>query len=233
MSVKTIIEIDEHSGCKVIMCAPDGSKNNKKITYKTLLELLNSAADEENIVAETIGSITTDILPGDQYISTIQVKEMPSISAKWYILLREEKPVKMQLKDITFNNVAVPKTIFAVKVCNNKCVSLRIGCVKDRYITDGTIMYQYPYSNVFDTRSICLGGNRINDFDLVTLNNLVMIPEMFFAMGNNNDGYAGSNSSEFKYEELLELMSGAKFDYAILKKSNYTFTYRDFINSLR
>lgn len=231
---KTTIEIAEYSACKVTMHGSDGTKINKSITYDKLLSMLNSATsdayDEECECGEVILS---DILPGDELISTIQVKEILASNSKWYILLRESSPVDIKYYNKTYKKVAMPRTLYALKISNNKCVSMRICCIKDRFISPTSTIYMYPYSNVFDTRSVCLGGNRINDFDIETLSNIVMIPEMFLSMANNNDGYTGSNNSGFNYKDLLELMSNSKFDNSILVRSNHTPTYKSFIDSLK
>lgn len=233
MPSKTTIEICENNFCKIIVTKDNGVKINKYVSFNTMMELLNASMEKEEYNMIDSNVILSDILPGDSIISTIQVKEITSSNSKWYVLLREKKPTNMKLKDKIYKNVAMPKTLYAIKVCNDKCVSLRIACVKDGVINEKTTIYRYPYSNVFDTRSVCLGGNMLNDFLLNGLNNIVMIPEMFLAMTNNNDGYAGSNSSGYEYSDLLELMENAKFDENILVKSCNTPTYKDFIGKLR
>lgn len=237
---KTCIEITEDRLCKITTENDLGIKINKYVDFQTVMQLL-IAASEENENLNTSPSIVSDILPGDSLISTIQVKEMPSSNSKWYVLLREQKPVNIKLttyvskekSEKTFKNVAMPKTLYAIKVCNNKCVSLRIGCVKNGSINNSTTIYKYPYSNVFDTNSVCLGANMLNDFLIADLSNIVMIPEMFLSMPNNNDGYSGSNSSGLKYDELLECFENSTFDEDILVESYNTPTYKDFINKLK
>lgn len=237
---KTCIEITEDRLCKVTTENDLGVKINKYVDFQTVMQLLISASEENESISDS-ANIVSDILPGDSLISTIQVKEIPRSNSKWYVLLREQKPVDMKLttyssgekSERTFKNVAMPKTLYAIKVCNNKCVSLRIGCVKNGSINNSTTIYKYPYSNVFDTRSVCLGGNMLNDFILSDLSNIVMIPEMFLSMPNNTDGYSGSNSSGFKYDELLECFEESTFDEDILVESYNTPTYESFINKLR
>lgn len=230
--MKINIEINENNVCKVIY-DNDGIKISKKIAYGTLIDLLNASTSEfrEHINKEDI--IYSEILPGDKLISTVQIKNIPKIKSVWYVLLREGQNVDMRYNNNVYRKVAMPKTIFAIKVCNNRCASLRICCIKDNFINNETIIYKYPYSNVFDTRSVCLGGNMINNYDLGNITNISMIPEMFLAMDNNNDGYSNSNNSGFIYEELLNLLEGSSFDNDILSKSHNTPTYRDFIDSLQ
>lgn len=233
MAEKTIIELGEDNYCKVIVENDNGTKSIKNVSFDVLLSLFNSSTSEDRFDNTSANVITSDILPGDHMISTIQVKEILSSKSKWYVLLREQIPANIKLGKKVYKNVAMPRTLYAIKVCNNKCVSLRICCVKNGPITLDTSIFRYPYSNVFDTRSVCLGGNSISDFELNDLSNIIMIPEMFLAMTNNNDGYSGSNSSDFKYDELLELMENSKFDNKILVESYTTPTYRSFLDKLR
>lgn len=237
---KTCIEITEDRLCKVTTQNKLGIKINKYVDFQTVIQLL-IAASEENESVRQVNAILSDILPGDSLISTIQVKELPNSNSKWYVLLREQKPSNIilttykegQKKEKKFKNVAMPKTLYAIKVCNNKCVSLRIGCVKKGLINNDTVIYKYPYSNVFDTTSVCLGSNMLSDFLLEDISNIVMIPEMFLSMPNNYDGYTNSNSSGFIYEELLECFEESTFDEDILLQSYNTPTYRDFIDKLK
>lgn len=233
MNARTIIEINEFNACKVTIEKNNGTKAIKRISYEKMLKLLNAASSDAEIDTNmNLESILTDILPGDEIISTVQIKEIPSQGSKWYILLREAVPVDMKhLKD-SFKKVAMPRTLFAIKVANDKCAQIRICCVKDRFISPDSTIYRYPYSNVFDTRSVCLGNNRLNDFNIGVLTNIAMIPEMFLAMTNNDHGYYGSNSSGYGHKDLLELMSNAEFDNSILVESCNTPTYQSFVNSL-
>lgn len=233
MSQRTIIELNNSNYCKITVEDENGVKTNKNVSFETLMSLMSASTTEDYFDNSSANVHVSDILPGDHMISTIQVKEIYSSKSKWYVLLREQVPVDMKLKNKVYRKVAMPRTLYAIKVCNNKCVSLRICCVQNGPITMDTPIYRYPYSNVFDTKSVCLGGNSISDFELNDLSNIVMIPEMFLSMINNNDGYYGSNSSDFNYDELLELMENASFDNKILVKSYNTPTYKNFLNNLR
>jgi hypothetical protein len=232
---KIFIEIDDNNFCKLTTEKSGGARVNKYLPFEDIVSLLNASFEDVEVEQEEY--TLTDILPGDSLISTIQVKEIPKYNAKWYVLLRGDKPVTMTYRsgayNKTYKNVAMPKTLFAIKVSNCKCVNLRICVVKDNFINEKTIIYRYPYSNVFDTSKVCLGNNRINDFLLNDLSNIMLIPEMFFAMINNNDGYRDSNHSGMEYTDLLECLEEAEFDNDILKQSYNTPTYEDFIKSLK
>ena len=231
---RTIIEITENNACKITIENSDGLKSIKYLSFTNTLNLLNASmreSAEDNDL--TIGEIKlSTIFPGDNIISTIQIKELVNSNATWYILLREGVSANFKYKNKVYNNVAMPKTLFAIKVFNDRCCNIKIAAVKTNRITNDTTIYRYPFSNVFDTRNVCLGSNTFSDFDLNGIQNLSMIPEMFLAMTNNNDGYGGSNKSDFEYEELLELLSESTFDNNILRESYTSKTYNDFIKSL-
>ena len=230
---KVVIEVNDNNYCKVIYENDNGAKSIKRLPYDTVVNLMVTSSLEQEIQEEHEMNVS-EIFPGDSIISTIQTKEIASQSSKWFILLREQVPVDIILGPKKYKQVAMPKTIYAVKVCNDRCVSLKICCIKDSPIIDNnTTIYRYPYSNVFDTRNVCLGSNILNDFDLNGTRNICMIPEMFLAMKNNHDGYSGSNKSSMNYEDLLEVFEGAKFDENILVESYSTKTYGDFVASLK
>ena len=231
---RTIIEITEDNACKITIENSDGLKSIKYLSFTNTLNLLNASMRESAEDTDlTVGDIKlSTIFPGDNIISTIQTKELVNSNATWYILLREGVSANFKYKDKVYNNVAMPKTLFAIKVFNDRCCNIKIAAVKTNRITNNTTIYRYPFSNVFDTRNVCLGSNTFSDFDLNGIQNLPMIPEMFLAMTNNNDGYAGSNTSNFQYEELLELLSESTFDNNILRESYTSKTYNDFIKSL-
>ena len=231
---RTIIEITEDNACKITIENSDGLKSIKYLSFTNTLNLLNASMRESAEDTDlTVGDIKlSTIFPGDNILSTIQTKELVNSNATWYILLREGVSANFKYKDKVYNNVAMPKTLFAIKVFNDRCCNIKIAAVKTNRITNNTTIYRYPFSNVFDTRNVCLGSNTFSDFDLNGIQNLPMIPEMFLAMTNNNDGYAGSNTSNFQYEELLELLSESTFDNNILRESYTSKTYNDFIKSL-
>ena len=198
--MSTIIEITDQCYCKVISENDKGIKTNKHISISTLLKLLQSATTEKDIECENSSITYSEILPGDSLISTIQIKEMVDQNAKWYMLLRDNKPATFKFQDRNYKNVGMPKLLFAIKVFNNKCVNIRIAAVKTDKITEDTKIYKYPFSNVSDTRNVCLGNNTLSDFDLKSISNISMIPEIFLSMPNNKDMYSGSNNSQLQYE---------------------------------
>lgn len=232
---RTIIEITEDSACKITIEDSNGLKSIKYLSFTNTLNLLNASIRESSETHDlAIGDTRlSTILPGDNIISTIQIKEFVDSGSTWYILLREGVPANFKYKNKTYKNVAMPKTLFAIKVFNDRCCNIKIAAVKTNRITNNTTIYRYPFSNVFDTRNVCLGSNTFSDFDLNGIQNLPMIPEMFLAMTNNNDGYCGSNTSNLNYEELLEVLSESTFDNDILRESYTSKTYNDFINTLR
>lgn len=232
---RTIIEITEDNACKITIENSDGLKSIKYLSFTNTLNLLNASIRESSEDNDAVlGDVNLSaIFPGDNIISTIQIKESVSSGATWYILLREGVSANFKYQNKVYKNVAMPKTLFAIKVFNDRCCNIKIAAVKTNRITNNTTIYRYPFSNVFDTRNVCLGSNTFSDFDLNGIQNLPMIPEMFLAMTNNNDGYAGSNTSNFQYEELLEVLSESTFDNNILRESYTSKTYNDFIKSLK
>lgn len=230
---KLVIEIENNNLCKAITIDEHNIKTNRYIEYSRLIELLIAAQKEVEKDSSTNYELS-DILPGDNIISTIQVKNLPGINSKWYILLREKTYHDMELrlrgKVYNFKNVGLPRILFAIKVCNNKCVNFKIFCVKekDAFITNETKLYKYPFSNVFHDGSVCLGNNSISSFQLKSINNIILIPEMFLSMPNSDHAY----SNKKPYNEFLEELQDKKFDDNLLECYSPNRNYIGFINNL-
>lgn len=229
------INIDETDLCKITTEDEFGIKKNRYIEYSELINLLVAAQTEQKKEDINKTAILSDILPGDSFISCVQVKELPTINSKWYILLRQQKKTDFKLgignNEKLFKDVNMPKMIFAVKVCNDKAVSLKITCIKNNeiFIKENTKLYAYPFSNVYGGGNVCLGGNSISDFYLEDLSNIVLIPEMFLAM--NNSSHAYSHKSNMNYEELLIWLQTNEFNDDLFRESSFK-SYNDFIKSL-
>lgn len=226
---KILIEINKDNLCKIAL-TKDGLKENKYMNFKDVLNLLKNAS--YGVATDSGDNEISEIYPYNDIIKTIQVKKIGANGAKWYVMLRSEAPQDMILGDKKYKNIGMPKTLFAVKVFQGKVAKVIIGCVKDEYINQDTIIYKYPFSNVFDTESVCWGGNMIGDFDVPTPGALIYLPEMFFAMPNNKDGYYSNNNSGKEYHELLKELLNEKFNNDYLKESFNTKTYDEFMAKL-
>ena len=218
---KINITIEENNLCKMIMEDSNGRKRNTYVDFDELINMLQASTENTKFEEEREG-IISDILPGDNVISTIAIKEIPSTNSCWYLLARERLSHDMVYGSKTYKEVGMPKLLFAIKVNNNRCVRIGISAIVDNHINGNSKLYHYPFSNVFGITSVCLGGNSISNFDLVDSTSLIYIPEMFLAMPNNNHGYREMYAGGKRYLDILEELQGNKFDDSVLSSANVT-----------
>lgn len=229
--MKSISFTIDDSGLVDVFMEDDGLVLTKKtVSYTTMLDMLKSCTDTTK---KQMGvSDLSPIFPGDSIISTIQIKDFPTADTKWYILLREPKPVDFEFFGTTYKNVGVPKTLFAIKVSGGHVMSFRVVAVKDMFVSSKTPIYAYPFSNVSTSGTVCTGDNfkAINqEVDDTNTYNLLSIPEMFFAMPNSEHSY-GHNTSGLYYRDLLEKLVDQPFNNDWLQDDSMT--YDHFIKSL-
>lgn len=82
--------------------------------------------------------------------------------------------------DVRFNDVGHPRLLFAISVGNDgRIQTIKLGALKSADTLDGdTVIYKYPYSNVFGTGTVC--WNDYHDLEIDT------IPMMFLSAPNNS-----------------------------------------------
>ncbi len=179
-------------------------------------------------------SFESPILPSFD-IRTIFHREY-STGAHHILLVREPAPADFTLhsynssntkqKVITYKKVGMPRLIFAIKIFENMIQSVKVCAVKAVNITEDTPLFNYPFSNVdgvnkYGSGSICFGSNKISTMNVKNLSSLHSVPNMFLSMPNNHDKY-GHNLTDYRYEDLLELLEGQPFDNEILQPGDVT-----------
>jgi hypothetical protein len=107
-------------------------------------------------------------------------------------------------------------------------VKVKVGAITSTILKEKSIVYHYPYSNVYDNGTICFGSNVLPNIKKLT--DLSAVPELFLSGIQNDDMYRNANNSGMVLRELLELLDGSEFDNSVLKPMC---TYEDFINNLR
>lgn len=230
---KITIEITEDNLCKIVKEYDDGSKSNAYTYYNELLNTLNSCTDNSySCDRKDNNVIYSPIFPCDDKVHLLMTKTMIETDAVWYILVREASTFnRIEYYDEVYHNVGMPKLIFALKEYKDRCVYVKIAAIKNEEINYNTSLYKYPLSNVFDNFSVCLGSNKLNNFDLKGITNLKYIPDMFLSMRNNDDKYINSNMSNLSYEDLLKSLENNVFDESYLIKTDYNLN--KFIEELR
>lgn len=203
----------------------------KYITFDDYAKAISSSVKQEQ--GSSI-SFESPILPSFD-VRTIFHREYTT-GAHHVILVRESIPAEFTLHSynssntkqrvVTYKKVGMPRLMFAVKIFQNMIQDVKVCAVKAINITEDTPLFNYPFSNVdgiskYGGGSICFGSNKISTMDVKNLSSLHSVPNMFLSMPNNHDKY-GHNLTDYRYEDLLELLEGQPFDNDILEASNVT-----------
>ena len=122
-------------------------KQVKYITFNEFVESMISArmvaeGDKDSHVDSPI--LTHNLERG---VCTIRTKEYEN-GIKFVVLMAKPTRVTTQYYDTTFNDVGIPRLLFALKINKNVIQHVKIMACKDSIITEDSLMYSFPFSNV-------------------------------------------------------------------------------------
>ncbi len=196
-------------------------ENNIVISKHINIEDLCSAVNSSICLEGT----ETGILPeGCLYYKEDMVKSK-------YLVIKYHGRVDFTLYNTVYKDLPLPNMLFGFKIANDGCVSKKmVTCIKGNKIKMDTILYHYPFSNVYDNFNICLGSNRFKTIRNIT--QFESYPHYIMSIANNNDLYnQAHNSCNFEYRELLDYISNKnEFDDNLLVERDKTIKH--FIESL-
>lgn len=229
---KILIEIGEDKLPKIKIINSSGTET-KYVSLSDLAAMFASASELDNSQEEVY--MESPLLPQFNGISTVQYLE--SESTQIYILRKEACKMDLTYFGDAFSNVGIPTLLFKIKVSNDSIKGVEVVAIKEPVISKTTMLYRYPFSNVFDTTKMCLGANNIAGLDVAQTSTIYRIPNLVLSLDNNNDAYRNSNSSSLELRELFAKLSGKKFDQEILvqlKINDEKFlTYEKWVNKNR
>lgn len=189
------------------------TKREVSIDQVAALFLENMVPPEGKSVALPYGTI--------QYIS----EEKCDITVKETVILLFQtvnRPFKYH--ETVFASIPFPALLFKFDVIGEQLKEVKVGAVTNTILKDKSIVYHYPYSNVYHDGRICFGTNVLPKIEKLT--DLSAIPELFLSGIQNDDLYSTANNSGMALRELLELLDGSWFDNGILKPMT---TFESFI----
>ena len=212
---------------KVVTITTEDDKNIKKDKTVSINDLITSI-----LAAVDMDNLNTYISPLYQErrgVRLIQTKFFNE-NSKMYILHIPKSNQPMPIYNRFYENVGIPGLIFAVRVTNNKLQNLHVVAVKDKEITNETIIYRYPFTNVNGIGRVCLGNNLFSvGIENNNLKKLFEVPFQFFSMPNTGAEYVSTYYPAA--EELFRKYNNKDFDDEILVVSNYS-NYMDFIEKV-
>lgn len=101
--------------------------------------------------------------------------------------------------------IPYPGLIFLFTVLHGELQKKSCFAYIDKQVTESTKLYQYPFGNVSEMGSICMGSMTIQN--LTDMCDVESIIDDFFFSETNNDYYSKKNHTGMKQEELLKRLS--------------------------
>lgn len=222
-----VIEINEETNLAVVLSEYNGRKTEKVITMEDLISSLSSAT--------RLGKYESVISPLFKEINGVKLIQSKSYGQKStiYILQVKKRKAPTQIFSRFYGDVGYPHLLFAIDVVNDKLSKLKLVAVKDEIITEDTILYKYPYTNVSgDKGNVCLGNN---DFEkgITKGDKLFDIPNQFFSMPNTLHSFnVANNSMRYQFEEMLAIFKDKDFDDDLLVENERLLSYKEWIGDL-
>ena len=202
-----------------------GIKKDRTVSMNDLITSILAAVDMDNL-----NSYISPLYQVRRGVRLIQTKFFNE-NSKMYILHIPKSNQPMPIYNRFYDNVGIPGLIFAVRVTNNKLQNLHVIAVKDKDITDETVVYRYPFTNVNGQGKVCLGGNLFSvGIENDNLKKLFEVPFKFFSMPNTGADHASTYYPAA--EELFRRYNNTEFDESILVVNNYYENYKKFIEKV-
>lgn len=133
--------------------------------------------------------------------------------------------------DREYPNFPIPRMVFAVNLLSTGRVgNCSIGVVADEKPAPESLMYHYPFSNVYDNGHVCTGNNVLPRYKKQTA--VANFPSYLLGIPDNDDYYCSShNKLGLAHGELLEHLKDkdSAYYYTDILVPNGK-TLNDFIN---
>ena len=114
-------------------------------------------------------------------------------------------PASMQIMQYenTQYDVCVPSLVFSFHVDKGRLEKTRVFVLKDDKPTGNSVLYRYPFGNVYDDGRVCWGSNVFPD--ILEIKRLEMVMTLFIQSPCNSDLYQSEKCIGVKGVPLREL----------------------------
>ena len=114
-------------------------------------------------------------------------------------------PASMQMMQYenTQYDVCVPSLVFSFHVDTGRLEKTRVFVLKDDKPTGNSVLYRYPFGNVYDDGRVCWGSNVFPD--ILEIKRLEMVMTLFIHSPCNSDLYNSEKCIGVKDIPLREL----------------------------
>lgn len=121
-----------------------------------------------------------------------------------FILWNPELRADIAYMNVEYPDFPIPRLVFGVRMLDGgKVAECSIGVVADETPSPGTLMYHYPFSNVYSDGKVCSGNNIMPRYRKQTA--LKNFPRYLLGLPDNDDMYdPEKNKLGLGHRELLE-----------------------------
>ena len=110
----------------------------------------------------------------------------------------------MTYKDAEYLNFPIPRLVFGIRLLDTgRVAGCTLGVVADEKPTPASLMYHYPFSNVYEDSRVCTGNNVLPRYKKQTA--LVNFPRYLLGIPDNDDMFSSErNRLGLGHKELME-----------------------------
>lgn len=102
--------------------------------------------------------------------------------------------------------IPFPKLVFDITARDGKLVEAFVFAVKSKEVDDRTVLYNYPFGNVYPRGAICWGGNSLSG--LYKLRDAETVISTFFGCSTNDDMWVNGENVNVKTDDPRKLQRG-------------------------
>lgn len=169
----------------------DGGKTYKEISPMDLYSILNASYSSKEMME-------SGLLPENCLYAAMNSAE------KIFAIKNHELRADISYKERTFQDFPLPRLVFRVRILDTgRMADCAIGVVADETLSMDSVMYHYPFSNVYTDGKVCTGNNVLPKYK--NLAALKHFPRYLMELPDNDDMYSPDrNKLGLGHMELLE-----------------------------
>jgi hypothetical protein len=215
--MKAVITLDNLELAKVEV-DKDGIQRTLHLTLQQLADFLISSIKEEDEIKEE--PVKPTLISPSLPPNTVKYAKMSDDTEMVFMICPETKAT-IQYHQTTFTDVPFPNMVFVFSVRHERLVDKRVYVYKDRFLREDTLLYRYPFSNVYNSGQLCY----FSDEKFKDLVQLQTFPYRWLETPFNDHLYQQgiTNLVNKPLRQLLEESQGKEFDYGILHPIGKTF----------
>lgn len=123
---------------------------------------------------------------------------------KTFVLWNPELRADMTYGETEYLNFPIPRLVFGIRVLDTgRVAGCTLGVVADEKPSPNSVMYRYPFSNVYEDSRVCTGNNVLPRYKKQPA--LVNFPRYLLGIPDNDDMYSAErNKLRLGHKELME-----------------------------